>query len=167
MKSLKLKKKDLPHIIDLYKFYVRSAESVTQRRQTANSFFLTLNASLLGLNGYLTIGKDVSLGVSFMVIVLTGIIASYSWYRLIRSYQQLNTAKFHLIHQIENHVPFQLFHEEWQGLAHGRDKRIYHQSTSIEMQVPIIFIGLHVSVLLTQMPWGKLWDYWQQVRHCA
>ena len=37
-----------------YKLYVGTAEKVSEKRQTANNYFLSLNSFLLVLSGYLT-----------------------------------------------------------------------------------------------------------------
>src|SRR4051812_9630105 len=37
------------HVVELYKVFVDSADKISARRVTANSFFLTLNSALVGL----------------------------------------------------------------------------------------------------------------------
>ena len=37
------------HLLTLYRDYVTSADNISNRRQVANTFFLTINTALLGL----------------------------------------------------------------------------------------------------------------------
>jgi hypothetical protein len=41
------------HVLELYKNYVSTAEAVSDRRQKANAFFLTLNTAIVALVSYL------------------------------------------------------------------------------------------------------------------
>ena len=41
------------HLLEQYKLYVQMADNISARRQTANSFFLTLNTTIAGLVGYI------------------------------------------------------------------------------------------------------------------
>ena len=38
-----------PHYLEIYKLYVEMTYQITGRRQTANSFFLTVNTAVIGL----------------------------------------------------------------------------------------------------------------------
>ncbi len=38
-------------LLDIYKLYVEMADRISQRRQSANSFFLTLNSVIVALVG--------------------------------------------------------------------------------------------------------------------
>src|SRR5690606_22008714 len=74
------------------------------RRQTANSFFLTLNTTILGLGGY--INANIGNGDTLTwLISFAGLILCFLWYRLIRTYQNLNTGKFKVIHDLEKQLP--------------------------------------------------------------
>ena len=47
------------HLLEQYKLYIESVNSVSMRRQTANNFFLSINTFLLSIVGFL-ISKDIS-----------------------------------------------------------------------------------------------------------
>ncbi len=49
------------HVLELYKLYVQSAESISSRRQSANSFYLTVNTAIIGVAGYI-ISESASYG---------------------------------------------------------------------------------------------------------
>ncbi|MCX6785328.1 MAG: hypothetical protein NTZ18_00560 [Candidatus Komeilibacteria bacterium] len=59
------------------------------------------------------------------------------WY-LIRSYKQLNTGKFSVIHKIEERLPLTLYKYEWEVLGNGKDKNKYYPFSHIELCIPII-----------------------------
>lgn len=40
------------HYLDIYKMYVGLADKISERRQSANSFFLSINTAIVGLVGY-------------------------------------------------------------------------------------------------------------------
>jgi hypothetical protein len=42
------------HLLDQYKMYVEMADRISQRRTTANNYFLSVNSAILGFVGYLT-----------------------------------------------------------------------------------------------------------------
>lgn len=41
------------HLLEQYKLYVGMADKISERRQSANSYFLSLNTALLGFVGYM------------------------------------------------------------------------------------------------------------------
>ena len=36
------------HVLEIYKLYVQSADNISARRQSANSFFLSVNTAIIG-----------------------------------------------------------------------------------------------------------------------
>src|SRR6266853_7031587 len=72
------------HLFEQYKLYVDMADRISSRRQTANSYFLSINTALLGFVGY--VGTKDTTGYLWLVAA-AGIALSYLWYRLIRSYR--------------------------------------------------------------------------------
>jgi hypothetical protein len=77
--------------IEIYKLYVTSADSISTRRQTANSFFLTLNTALLAFLGYAKPSITQPIGRLTLLATLAGIVLCYTWFRLILSYKGLNS----------------------------------------------------------------------------
>lgn len=146
------------HLVDQYKLYVEMADRVSGRRLTANTYFLSVNTALLGFVAYLA--KD-SLSLLW-VLGAAGMALCWLWYRIIRSYRDLNTTKFSIIHKIEKRLPLSLYAAEWIAAGHGMDPKRYHPLTHIETGVPIIFLGLHTFVFLRTLPWGMLrhWHEW-------
>lgn len=128
--------------LTLYRDYVSSADRISDRRQLANSFFLTANTTLLAITGYFSEEGE---GLIWLA-AFAGILFSYAWRQLITSYRLLNGAKFEVIGQLEQRLPFAAYEVEWMHLKR-REKG--HQSFStIEANVPVVFMGLHCTVFL-------------------
>ena len=45
------------HLLEQYKLYVEMADRISARRQTANSFFLSINTAIIALISYLNFGS--------------------------------------------------------------------------------------------------------------
>jgi hypothetical protein len=138
-----------PHLLEIYKAYVEMADRVSTRRQSANSFFLSINTALVALTGYVQLGQKTGQGTDFYWIVsLAGMALCYTWYRLIKSYKDLNSGKFKVIHEMERRLPISPYDAEWEALGRGKDAKLYLPFTKVEMAVPWIFFSLHFVVLL-------------------
>lgn len=134
-----MNKKEL--IFAQYKQCVGAAERVSERRQSANKFFVTTNSIVLSFMGYLL---SADMETWLWLIVLAGLFLSSAWLRMIWSYKALNSAKFKIIHDIEEQLPFQIFKDEWALLNKGK----YVQLTTTEQIFPIVFILIYVVILV-------------------
>ncbi|MEM4230745.1 MAG: hypothetical protein QXF25_02625 [Candidatus Pacearchaeota archaeon] len=122
-------------------------KKTSDRRQQANNYFLTINTaliSLIGLSFQFKIFENVNWIKALLAIV--GIIICIVFWFLIRSYKQLNTGKFKVIHEIEKFLPLSLYKYEWEILGRGEDKSKYYSFSHIELLIPWIF-GLIYTVL--------------------
>ena len=101
---MKIKEEDI--ILEQYKLYVETAEKVSDRRQSSNNFYLTLNSVLLAFTGFLT---SLHLEYWHIIIAIAGICKSLLWFLSITSFRNLNTGKFKIIHcflsyRMEHHL---------------------------------------------------------------
>jgi hypothetical protein len=145
------------HLVEQYKLFVNSAENVSARRLATNNFFLSVNTVVLAFLGIAS-GTYLAKGyrVSWIVIVaIAGIALCYYWYRLIRSYNNLNQSKFDVIHAIEARLPAAPCRAEWEGLGFGEDKKTYVPFTRVESRVPwvfaFLFLALAIVVVVAQI----------------
>ena len=104
---------------------VEMANSVSQRRDTMNNIFVTLNLAIIAA---VSITWDLK---SFCII----------WILFIRNYKLLNTEKFNVINDIEKKLPVKPFNDEWKKL---KSNKKYRDSTKLENTLPIMFIVLYV-----------------------
>jgi hypothetical protein len=88
--------------LELYKLYLETAETVSERRATANTWMLSVNSAIVALYGYLSeagasVG-DFEKSVWLWAIPVTGILVCLAWAALLSSYSKLNAAKFTVLH---------------------------------------------------------------------
>jgi hypothetical protein len=130
--------------LDLYKLAVEMADRVSARRATANAFFLTVNTALLA---FVSSGLDDML----WLVALAGIALSGTWWVLLKSYRDLNTAKFQIITEMESSLDAKIFDEEWKRLKENRPEGWlgkYAEFGAVERFVPLIFGALYVAVFV-------------------
>lgn len=136
------------HFFEQYKIFIDSIEKTSDRRQQANNYFLAINTALISLIGF---SLQVKIFGDFLwpkaLIAFLGIIISVIFWYLIRSYKQLNTGKFVVVHEIEELLPLRLYKHEWEILGKGKDKSRYYPFSHIELLIPWVF-GLIYTILL-------------------
>lgn len=128
------------HLFEQYKLYVESVEKTSDRRQHANNYFITINTaliSLIGLSFQIKFFENLA-GIK-SVLALLGIIICVVFWFLIRSYKQLNTGKFAVIHEIEKNLPLALYKYEWEVLGEGKDNKKYYPFSHVELWIPWVF----------------------------
>jgi len=152
--SLKAGAPSVEQALEQYKLYVEMADRTSARRQTANSFFLSLNTAMVALLGYLrTAQQNSGVGQLYWLVAAAGIILAYMWYRSLRSYRDLNSAKFEVIHEIEQALPLRPYDREWDKVGRGKNPKLYLPFTSVEIGVPWVFLVLHSIALVLLFPW--------------
>lgn len=92
---------------------VEMANSVSQRRDTMNNIFVTLNLATVAA---ISINWD----VKSLFILVAGIVVSVIWLLFIRNYKLLNTEKFNVINDIEKKLPVKPFNDEWKRLEKNK-----------------------------------------------
>lgn len=140
-------------VFALYSLAVEMADRISARRAVANSFFFTVQAGLavaLGAFAINTGAKDHPKPDRFVLFLaaLAGSVISASWWLLLRSYRDLNKAKFAVILRIErDYLDLQLFDEEWKELKKDPIKKWrprYAEQGAAERIVPIVFLLLYL-----------------------
>lgn len=147
---------DLPeHYFELYKLAVEMADRVSARRSLANSFCLTINTGLVALMG----GTD---DLNWY-LPIAGLLFCMTWWALLRSYRDLNTAKFQIILGMEERLPVRVYADEKRIYKSDpvrfqlRRKVItkwiaqYRELTRVERIVPVVFGGIYLAELVRQM----------------
>jgi len=131
-------KEDL--ILEEYKLYVGTAEKVSDRRHSTNSYFLTINSVVLGLSGYFIAS---GMKAMYIAIPVIGLLISILWFEMICNYRRLNKAKFDVIHEIEKRLPISLFKMEQDILERSK----YRKLSKIENCVPLVFLIFYLAIL--------------------
>ena len=146
------------HVLEIYKIYLEMADRISSRREKANSFFLAVNAALIALlaNGRL-VGSDVTPRTLELLVPISAGILCYLWYRIIRSYRDLNSAKFKVIHAIELELPLRPYDAEWESVGRGKNSKLYLPFTHVEAVVPWLFMSLYAILVASRIPWAAIW----------
>jgi len=142
------------HLLDEYKLFVGLMDKISERRLTANTFFLTANTLLVSGLGALSIFHYATLVWYSVVLVLAslaGMLLCWEWRAIIISYGQLNTGKFKIIHSIEERLPLDLFRAEWKALGEGKSPATYKPVTSVEIRIPVIFMLMYALIFVTAL----------------
>ena len=128
-------------ILEQYKIYVEMADRVSARRALANTFFLTLNTSILTVFGVLFSATAASSASWWLIVPLLALLGECAaWFYLVRSYRQLNTAKYRVVGALEERLPASPYWKaEWVALGEGGDRSKYWPLTHLEQWVPIGF----------------------------
>ena len=136
------------HYFEQYKLYIEGIEQTSNRRQTANNYFIAINTALLIMLGY-SLRHIRHESFDYLIIILgtlciAGIAVCYIFRSLILSYKQLNAGKFQVLHEIEQHLPLAMYKYEWKLLGEGKEKRSYIPFTKLEPYIPVVFGGLYL-----------------------
>lgn len=137
------KKKNTDLIFEQYKLAIEMADRISNRRENANKFFLSINsvlfASISSNNIFI---KD----FQFLIIVLW-ILLSIIWVITISNYRNLNSVKFKIICEIEKDLPISIYWKEWEMLK----LKIWHKPFSnMEKVIPILFIIFFIILIIVK-----------------
>jgi hypothetical protein len=131
---------------DLYLLAVEMADRISSRRLTANSFYLILEASLVALGSTSFISSGVGGEWKQLASSVVGVAVSAVWWLALKSYRDLNRAKFQVITAMESKMATRLFSEEWTILKADPVeswRSRYAELGTAERVVPVIFACLY------------------------
>lgn len=124
-------------VLEQWKTCVDSANNNTEKRNSANTLFITINVALCAAVSFSWDYKSIFLAV-------VGIVVCILWLNSIRSYRQLSSVKYQIINDIEKKLPLAPFTYEWEILK----KDSYVGLTTIEKLLPWIFIVMYAIAIL-------------------
>ncbi len=137
------------HVLEQYRLYVLMADKISERRQSANTYLLTVNTVLAAILGLATAVPGRNSSLAFLAIGgIAGMVLAYTWYRLIASYRQLSSGKFRVVHAMERLLPLRPYDAEWAALGRGEDPKIYRPFTSVETWIPGVFFVLYLGLVV-------------------
>jgi hypothetical protein len=135
-------------LFEQYKLAIEMADRVSARRGTANGFYFTVNSALLAVSE--SLGLAIASGA--------GLVLTAAWWLQLRSYRNLNAAKWEVIGKLEGRLPTQPFSDEWgilkadalerqtvrfQWLAKAlKPLARYAELSVVEQVVPVLFFAL-------------------------
>jgi hypothetical protein len=136
-------------LLEQYKLYAEMADRISARRGLANTFFLTLNTAIFTLIG--VFWERPAHGARFLLVVpwLALVVQCLAWFWILRSYRQLNSAKYAVVGALEQRLPASPYwRAEWAALGEGRDPSRYWPLSHVEQLVPGLFAACYTVGLL-------------------
>lgn len=106
MKNQSMQEDSSDILLSQWQTCVEMADSVSQRRDSMNNLFVTLNLGLIAAVSFIWEIKSVFL-------LIAGLIICVLWCLFIRNFKQLNTEKYAVINNIEKKLPVKPFTDEW------------------------------------------------------
>lgn len=139
-------------LLEQYKIYVEMADRVSARRGLTNTFFLTLNSAIFAAIGF-AVGRIAHPASWLLVFPMIVFVAQcLAWFWLVRSYRQLNGAKYAVIGALEERLPASPYwRAEWKALGEGRDPARYWPLTHLEQWIPLLFAITYVGGFIAVM----------------
>jgi hypothetical protein len=132
-------------ILEQYKVYVEMADRVSARRGATNTFFLTLNTAAVSAIGLVWSGHFVASRWILAFLFAGLIVQCLAWFWLLRSYRQLNTAKYAVVGVLEERLPASPYWAaEWKALGEGRDPARYWPLSHLEQWIPSLFVVIYL-----------------------
>lgn len=113
---------------------VEMANATSQRRDTMNNIFVTLNLGILA-------AVSLVWNIKSILILIAGIVVCIIWLLFIRNFKLLNTAKFEVIDSMEKQLPEAPFRKEWELLQKTKK---YYDGTKLERIIPATFIVIYL-----------------------
>lgn len=149
------KSDDKEYVVELYKLMISSSESLIQRRQKTNAFFITVIGSLLAIAGLMIKTGALHSGTMWLMygFSITGLLLCNSWRNLIDNYGKLNKAKFDVILRLEQDLDAHIYGAEWIALGKGLRPKKYKSFTATEKNVPLYFAILIAALTIIAVVW--------------
>jgi hypothetical protein len=134
------------HLLAQYKIAVDMAHQTSVHRRLTNTFFVTLNTTLIGAYIF---GSGTSLSSSqtgaFVLLAFFGVVLCFVWHSLIHASSTLNSAKYRVICALEERLPARLYSAEWEILDYGVTSR--HKTLSkLEKLIPWLVAAIHIGL---------------------
>lgn len=138
-------------VVAQYQLAVEMADRVSARRGHANQFYVSLQSLLLGapiLFSRLSPAANDGQRPATTLLYGIGVVVACTWWLQLRSYRDLNRAKFDVITRIErDYLEPRIFTDEWDSLKKDRVpgwRKRYAELGTVERVVPLIFIAANI-----------------------
>ncbi|MHA1365834.1 MAG: RipA family octameric membrane protein, partial [Candidatus Heimdallarchaeota archaeon] len=133
-----------------YQLYVEMSDRISSRRSTMNNFFLSANSLFLVAIGILVSSNLIQWSA---LVFIVAILFTFSWWRLIKYYRELNKAKFEVINKIEEKLPAKGFTVEWEIKKTYKKPGKHSRISFGEMWIPKTLIVVYFVFLIIVLVW--------------
>jgi hypothetical protein len=137
-------------LLEQYKLYVQMADNASERRSKTNAYYVSVTAAILVLAARFEwfAPSNRLQAVGLILIAVLGMLVCLVWWANVTSFQQLSRAKFQVIHELEERLPFSCYDKEWELLGRGTDRKSYLQLTWIERALPLVLTLAYLALLV-------------------
>lgn len=138
---------------DQYPFLIEDTARLSDRRQTVNNIYLTVNSVLLGglaLLVQVSGLRSFSVALIAVFIAFAGYIITGDWRKLVLTYKRLLGLRFKLLRELEEMpefpYPIKTYHREDDLYADNptKNRRERFGFTAIEEKLPTVFTLLYI-----------------------
>lgn len=135
-------------LLEQYKMFLQTSEDLVMRRQNVSSFYISVSSALVAIYAAIVgIGSDkIWKSISGLVFAAVGIILSYSWIKILRSYGDLNSSKMRIISIIEKKMPASMYDAEWRAQSDKLNSKPYVSFTKCETRIPKLLIWVYAFI---------------------
>jgi hypothetical protein len=135
-----------------YKVLASHVEKMSERRQTANNFFLSLNSAIFAGMGLLAKESLAEVDHPFamkgifaivLVLAIVGLVICKGWTSIIKAHRQLNLANMSILQMMEKHLPAAIF-----SAQHQFAKRHYVSLVAIEERIAGSFSWMYLAFVV-------------------
>ncbi len=130
-------------LLEQYKIAVEMADRVSSRREEANKIFLSVNSVVFA---FLATQSEFSF-LHILIAIFGGLLCTV-WASIIKNYRNLNSAKYKVIHKMEEELAWKVYTDEWDLLKKGTDKKTYGKLTVVEKKLPMLFFWFYMLLLV-------------------
>lgn len=132
-------------LLEQYKIYVEMADRVSGRRGAANTLFLALNTAVVSAIGVFWQDPPQTAPWLATPVLLALLGQCAAWFWMLRSYRQLNGAKYAVVGAMERRLPASPYWSaEWVALGEGRDPARYWPLSHVEQTIPAFFAAVYL-----------------------
>jgi len=135
-----------------YKLLAVHVEKLSERRQVANNFFLSMNSAIFAGMGLLAkeslseVEHPVAMKGIFtiiLVLAIVGLVMGKGWTSIIRAHQQLNHANLSILKMMEKYLVAAIFNAQ-----HQFAKKHYVSLIVIEERIALSFSWMYVIFII-------------------
>lgn len=143
MDKIDLSQEDKKIFFEQYKLAVEMADRISARREGANKIFLSVNSIMLVFLATRDIFSEI-----YIFISIFGILLSLVWASILKSYGNLNSAKYVVIKEMEKMLPGKVYIDESNKINKRAGKKVYEKLTIVERRVTLLFLGFYIFLLI-------------------
>jgi hypothetical protein len=130
-----------------YTFFIESTQWLTERRQTANDVYTSVNMAVFAALSF--VFEDMTRlsmkTCAFMSpLLIAGVLVCFMWHRLIVKYKQLINWRFDQLMAMERNMPdsYRMYNREWEDIY----SKARGGFSGVELWLPRIFIALYAAI---------------------